>query len=86
MPSATSTDGTNKTNAVDQSKGGNFSNWIEEAKQKLTEDKRAQPWKQTFGDSVDRGLEGEDRITLRGPDDVAHNGGSVAGWSWIGGQ
>jgi hypothetical protein len=50
-----------------------FSSWIIETQRRLAVDPRAQPWKQTFGDDVDRGFSGEDYVTVGAKDDVQHN-------------
>lgn len=50
-----------------------FADWVAKTQQALAADPRAQPWKQTFGATVDREYGGEDWVPVRKEQDVQHN-------------
>ena len=51
-----------------------FLDWVAKTQKALETDQRARPWKETFGDSVDKGFDGKDDWALvRTQDDVQHN-------------
>ena len=50
-----------------------FGDWVQKTQEQLAADPRSQPWKKTFGDTVDRGFDGEDWTRVCRENDVQHN-------------
>ena len=65
---------TNETQKAEVSgKDAAATDWINDVKKQLETDTRVKPWKETFGDKVNTGYDGEDKVSLGGKGGMQHS-------------